>query len=211
MASLACFSPSSDPSGLSDKDQSWAHNSIVNTPPTDVHTCGHQNAARYSVKAEGRTSLDDQGGVIDHFLPQHESWGAPCKLRTTGCLVHLLRTGALCPPGSARSTVYELFRRLADGGWLARSAMPAHAVRELQGRDPAQPSASSTADGQVMSRWAARHDNARKINGGNRHILADNISGRAVTMVQSDRYGGIALCARSSLFSLDRPHRRRQG
>src|SRR4051812_34407381 len=75
-----------------------------------------------------------------------------------------------------RSTVYEWFRRLADGGWLE---MIHHAllmaVRELQGRE-ASPTLGiiDSQSVKVMAPAGPRgYDAAKKINGRKRHILVD--------------------------------------
>src|SRR4029453_4523420 len=96
-------------------------------------------------------------------------------------IVHLLRTGcawsALPDWAPPRSTVYEWFRRLADGGWLdtIHHAL-LMAVRELQGRE-ASPTLGiiDSQTVKVMAPAGPRgYDNAKKINGRKRHILADN-------------------------------------
>ena len=76
-------------------------------------------------RQEGPRLTDPEWALLEPLLPPQASRGRPWKhpLRTTlGAILHLVRTGcawsalpAWAPP---RSTVYEWFRRLADGGWL---------------------------------------------------------------------------------------------
>jgi putative transposase len=119
-------------------------------------------------------------------------------------ILHLLRTG--CPwsalPGWAppRSTVYEWFRRLADGGWLEGIH---HAllmtVREHQGRE-ASPTLGivDSQSVKVMAPAGPRgYDAAKKINGRKRHILVDScgnlLAVRVTDGAVQDRHGGIDL------------------
>src|SRR5689334_14550219 len=76
-------------------------------------------------REEGLRLTDEEWAVIEPLLPKHSKMGCLWKhgLRTiVDAIVHLLRTGCAwsAPPDWAppRSTVYEWFRRLADGGWL---------------------------------------------------------------------------------------------
>src|SRR4051794_9704261 len=75
-----------------------------------------------------------------------------------------------------RSTVYEWFRRLADGGWLETIHHALlMAVRELQGRE-ASPTLGiiDSQTVKVMAPAGPRgYDSAKKINGRKRHILVD--------------------------------------
>jgi transposase len=169
-------------------------------------------------RKEGLRLTDQEWAVIEPLLPQHDKMGCPWKhgLRTiVDAIVHLLRTGcawsALPDWAPPRSTVYEWFRRLADGGWLdtIHHAL-LMAVRELQGRE-ASPTLGiiDSQTVKVMAPAGPRgYDNAKKINGRKRHILVDShLLAVLVTEVQ-DRDGGIDLDP--GAVPLDRPHRRRQ-
>jgi transposase len=147
-------------------------------------------------RKEGLRLTDEEWAVIEPLLPEHDRMGCPWKheLRTiVDAIVHLLRTGcawsALPDWAPPRSTVYEWFRRLTDGGWLEtiHHALLL-AVRELQGREASPTLAiidSQTV--KVMAPAGPRGgacpqagqrpdlgDNAKKINGRKRHILADS-------------------------------------
>ena len=158
-------------------------------------------------RKEGLRLTDQEWAVIAPLLPQHDKMGCPWKhgLRTiVDAIVHLLRTGcawsALPDWAPPRSTVYEGFRRLADGGWLdtIHHAL-LMAVRELQGRE-ASPTLGiiDSQTVKVMAPAGPRgYDNAKKINGRKRHILADNLGHLLAVLVTDgavqDRDGGIAL------------------
>jgi putative transposase len=173
-------------------------------------------------RKEGLRLTDQEWAVIAPLLPQHDKMGCPWKhgLRTiVDAIVHLLRTGcawgALPDWAPPRSTVYEWFRRLADGGWLdtIHHAL-LMAVRELQGRE-ASPTLGiiDSQTVKVMAPAGPRgYDNAKKINGRKRHILADNLGHLLAVLVTDgavqDRDGGIDLDP--GALPLDRPHRRRQ-
>ena len=123
---------------------------------------------------EGLRLTDEEWAVIEPLLPEHDKMGCPWKhgLRTiVDAIIHLLRTGcawsALPDWAPPRSTVYEWFRRLADGGWLEtiHHALLL-AVRELQGRD-ASPTLGiiDSQTVKVMAPAGPRgYDNAKKIN-----------------------------------------------
>src|SRR5690242_19481838 len=126
-------------------------------------------------REEGLRLTVEEWAVIEPLLPQHDKMGCPWKhgLRTiVDAIVHLLRTGcawsALPDWAPPRSTVYEWFRRLADGGWLEtiHHALLL-AVRELQGHE-ASPTLGiiDRQTVKVMAPAGPRsYDNARKING----------------------------------------------
>lgn len=179
-------------------------------------------------RKEGLRLTDQEWAVIEPFLPQHDKMGCPWKhgLRTImDSIVHLLRTGcawsALPDWAPPRSTVYEWFRRLADGGWLETIHHALlMAVRELQGRD-ASPTLGliDSQTVKVMAPAGPRgYDNAKNINGRKRHILADSRGHLLAVLVTDgavqDRDGGIDLDRSGApgpgALPLDRPHHRRQ-
>jgi putative transposase len=158
-------------------------------------------------RKEGLRLTDEEWAVIEPLLPEHDRMGCPWKhgLRTiVDAIVHLLRTGcawsALPDWAPPRSTVYEWFRRLTDGGWLEtiHHALLL-AVRELQGREASPTLAiidSQTV--KVMAPAGPRgYDNAKNINGRKRHILADSRGHLLAVLVTEgavqDRDGGIDL------------------
>jgi len=158
-------------------------------------------------REEGRRLTDEEWAVIEPLLPQHDKMGCPWKhgLRTiVDAIVHLLRTGcawsALPDWAPPRSTVYEWFRRLADGGWLETMHHALLlAVRELQGHE-ASPTLGiiDSQTVKVMAPAGPRgYDNAKKINGRKRHILVDSLGHLLAVLVTDgavqDRDGGIDL------------------
>jgi transposase len=158
-------------------------------------------------RKEGLRLTDQEWAVIEPFLPQHDKMGCPWKhgLRTImDSSVHLLRTGgawrALPDWAPPRSTVYEWFRRLADGGWLETIHHALlMAVRELQGRD-ASPTLGiiDSQTVKVMAPAGPRgYDSAKQINGRKRHLLADSRGHLLAVLVTDgavqDRDGGVDL------------------
>ena len=134
--------------------------------------------------AQGGTSPYPEWALIKPLLPQHSKLGRPWthELRTVlDAILHLLRTGcawsALPHWAPPRSTIYDWFRRLADGGWLERMHhVLLMLVREHQGRE-ASPTLGIV-DSQTVKAMAPAgprgFDAAKKINGRKRHILADS-------------------------------------
>ena len=158
--------------------------------------------------AEGGLRLTDaEWALVKPHLPQHTSLGRPWKhtLRTIlDAILHLLRTGcpwsALPEWAPPRSTVYEWFRKLVDGGWLERLHHALlMAVREHHGRD-ASPTLGIV-DSQSVKAMAPGgprgYDAAKKINGRKRHILVDNLGNLLTVRVTDgavqDRDGGVDL------------------
>ena len=94
-------------------------------------------------RQEGPRLTDPEWALLEPLLPPQASMGRPWKhtLRTIlDAILYLVRTGcawsALPDWAPPRSTVYEWFRRLADGGWLERLHHALLlAVREHQGRE----------------------------------------------------------------------------
>ena len=113
-------------------------------------------------RKEGLRLTDQEWAVIAPLLPQHDKMGCPWKLRTiVDAIVHLLRTGcawsALPDWAPPRSTVYEWFRRLADGGWLIHHALLMAVARASGARGQPNPRHHRQPDGQGHgSGWAAR-------------------------------------------------------
>ena len=158
-------------------------------------------------RKEGLRLTDPEWALLEPLLPRQASLGRPWKhtLRTImDAILHLLRTGcpwsALPDWAPPRSTVYEWFRRLADGGWLEGIH---HAllmtVREHQGRE-ASPTLGivDSQSVKVMAPAGPRgYDAAKKINGRKRHILVDScgnlLAVRVTDGAVQDRHGGIDL------------------
>jgi putative transposase len=140
---------------------------------------------RYAwTRKEGLRLTEPEWALLEPLLPRQVSLGRPWKhtLRTIlDAILHVLRTGcawsALPDWAPPRSTVYEWFRRLADGGWLERLHHALlMAVREHQGRE-ASPTLGIV-DSQTVKVMAPAgprgYDAAKKINGRKRHILTDS-------------------------------------
>ena len=135
-------------------------------------------------RKEGLRLTDQEWAILKPLLPHQASMGRPWKYtrRTLlDAILHLLRTGcswsALPDWAPPRSTVYDWFRRLADGGWLERIHHALlMAVREHQGRG-ASPTLGIV-DSQTVKAMAPAgprgFDPAKKINGRKRHILVDS-------------------------------------
>src|SRR3954468_14245180 len=158
-------------------------------------------------REEGLHLTDEEWAVIEPLLPEHDKMGCPWKhgLRTImDAIVHLLRTGcpwsALPDWAPPRSTVYEWFRYLVDGGWLQRlNHTLLMFVREHQGRE-ASPTLGIV-DSQTVKVMAPAgprgYDAAKKINGRKRHILVDSrgnlLAVRVTDGAVQDRDGGVDL------------------
>ena len=131
-------------------------------------------------REEGLRLTDSEWALLEPLLPQHTRMGRPWKrTRRTilDAILHLIRTGcawsALPEWAPPRSTVYEWFRHLADGGWLERR----HHALLLAVREHHGPEASPTLgiiDSQSVKVRAPAgprgYDAAKKINGRKRHI-----------------------------------------
>ena len=158
-------------------------------------------------RKEGPRLTDPEWALLEPLLPQQASMGRPWKhpLRTIlDAILHLMRTGCAwselpdwAPP---RSTVYEWFRRLVDGGWLERLHHALLlAVREHQGRE-ASPTLGIV-DSQTVKAMAPAgprgYDAAKKVNGRKRHILVDSrgnlLAVRVTDGAVQDRDGGVDL------------------
>ena len=163
---------------------------------------------RYAwTRKEGLRLTQPEWALLEPLLPRQVSLGRPWKhtLRTIlDAILHLLRTGcpwsALPDWAPPRSTVYEWFRRLADGGWLERLHHALlMAVREHQGRE-ASPTLGIV-DSQTVKVMAPAgprgYDAAKKINGRKRHILVDSRGNLLAVHVTDgavqDRDGGVNL------------------
>ncbi len=158
-------------------------------------------------RKEGLRITNAEWALIEPLLPQHSKLGRPWthERRTVlDAILYLLRTGcawsALLDWAPPRSTVYEWFRYLAGGGWLARLR---HAllmfVREHQGHE-ASPTLGIV-DSQTVKVMAPAgprgYDAAKKINGRKRHILVDSRGNLLAVHVTNgavqDRDGGVDL------------------
>ncbi len=158
-------------------------------------------------RKEGPRLTDPEWALLEPLLPPQASMGRPWKhpLRTImDAILYLMRTGcawsALPDWAPPRSTVYEWFRRLVDGGWLERLH---HAllltVREHQGRE-ASPTLGIV-DSQTVKAMAPAgprgYDAAKGINGRKRHILVDSrgnlLAVRVTDGAVQDRDGGVDL------------------
>jgi transposase len=174
-------------------------------------------------RKQGLRFTNEEWALIAPLLPQEGKMGRPWKydLRTIlDAIVHLLRTGcawsALPDWAPPRSTVYEWFRRLADGGWLETIHHALlMAVRQHQGRE-ASPTlgiidsqsvkvmAPAGPRGGACPRTGRRpdpRDAAKKINGRKRHIMVDSCGNLLDVHVTDgtvqDRDGGIDLIRQS--------------
>lgn len=158
-------------------------------------------------RQEGLRLTDAEWALIEPHLPQHTSLGRPWKhtLRTIlDAVLHLLRTGCAwsavpewAPP---RSTVYDWFRKLVDGGCLERlHHVLLMLMREHQGRE-ASPTLGIV-DSQTVKVMAPAgqrgYDAAKRINGRKRHILVDSLGNLLAVRVTDgavqDRDGGVNL------------------
>src|SRR5918993_1541838 len=158
-------------------------------------------------RKEGLRLTDPEWVLLEPLLPQQASMGRPWKHRLRlvfDAILHLLRTGcswsALPDWAPPRSTVYDWFRRLADGGRLEQLHHALlMAVREHQGRE-ASPTLGIV-DSQTAKAMAPAgprgYDAAKKINGRKRHILVDSRGNLMAVHVTDgavqDRDGGAAL------------------
>src|ERR671917_1079591 len=158
-------------------------------------------------RREGLRLTDPEWAILEPLLPQQASMGRPWKHRlrlVLDAILHLVRTGcawsALPDWAPPRSTVYEWFRRLADGGWLERLHHALLlAMREHQGR-AASPTLGSV-DSQTVKAMAPAgpraYDAAKGINGRKRHILVDAcgnlLAVRVTDAAVQDRDGGVDL------------------
>ena len=156
---------------------------------------------------EGLRLTEPEWVLLEPLLPEHTSMGRPWKHSVRAILdaiLHVLRTGcawsALPDWAPPRSTVYEWFRPLADGGWLERLHHALlMAMREHQGRE-ASPTLGIV-DSQTVKAMAPAgprgYDAAKKINGRKRHILVDSrgnlLAVRVTDAAVQDRDGGIDL------------------
>src|SRR5215207_7704996 len=163
---------------------------------------------RYAwTRKEGLRLTEPEWVLLEPLLPRQVSLGQPWKhtLRTIlDAILHVLRTGcawsALPDWAPPRSTVYEWFRYLVDGGWLERlNHTLLMFVREHQGRE-ASPTVGIV-DSQTVKVMAPAgprgYDAAKKINGRKRHILVDSrgnlLAVRVTDGAVQDRDGGVAL------------------
>lgn len=158
-------------------------------------------------RKEGPRLTDPEWALLEPLLPPQASMGRPWKhpLRTIlDAILHLVRTGcawsALPDWAPPRSTVYEWFRRLVDGGWLERLHHALLlAMREHQGRE-ASPTLGIV-DSQTVKVMAPAgprgYDAAKGINGRKRHILVDScgnlLAVRVTDGAVQDRDGGVDL------------------
>jgi putative transposase len=166
-------------------------------------------------RKEGARLTDPEWALLEPLLPRQASVGRPWKhpLRTImDAILHLLRTGcswsALPDWAPPRSTIYEWFRRLVDGGWLHRIHHGLLlAVRELQRREGSP--TLGIVDSQTVKVMAPAgprgYDAAKRINGRKRHILVDSsgnlLAVRVTDGTVQDRDGGIDLiCSIRALF-----------